>query len=111
MSVKDIGSQASMELQNSLLTAERIWFKCNLYLQFVPPMNVWKICIDLRSFSKCFRVPVLTSFHLEFSSFWISRLFDLNDLSVLKNGTRKHFENGPKSIQIFQRVMEGMNRW
>ena len=53
---------------------------------------------------------VLTSFHLEFSSFWISRLFDLGDLSVLQNGTRKHFENGLKSMQIFQRLMEGMNR-
>ena len=53
---------------------------------------------------------VLTSFHLEFSSFWISRLFDLGDLSVLENGTRKHFENGLKSMQIFQRLMGGMNR-
>ena len=51
----------------------------------------------------------LTSFDLEFLSFWISRLFDLGDLSVLQNGTRKHFENGLKSIQIFQRLMEGMN--
>ena len=40
-----------------LLTAEDIWFKCNLYLQFIPPITLWKICIDLRPFSKCFRVP------------------------------------------------------
>ena len=41
----------------ALLTAEDIWFKCDLYLQFIPPTNLWKICIDLRPFSKCFRVP------------------------------------------------------
>ena len=40
-----------------LLTAERIWFKCDLYLRFIPPMNVWKICIDLRPFSKYFNEP------------------------------------------------------
>ena len=68
-----------------------------------------------RSFSRSLRPNfgfhlVLTSFHLEFSSFWISRLFDLGDLSVLENGTRKHFENGLKSMQIFQRLIGGMNR-
>jgi hypothetical protein len=52
---------------------------------------------------------VLTSFHLEFSSFWISRLFELSDLNGLKNGTRKYFKNGLKSMQIFQRLMGGMN--
>ena len=36
---------------------------------------------------------VLTSFHLEFSSFWISRLFDLGDLHDLKNGPSLHFKN------------------
>ena len=42
---------------NPLLTAENIWFKCGLYLRFIPPINLWKIWIDLRSFSKCFHVP------------------------------------------------------
>ena len=28
----------------------------------------------------------------------------------LKNGTRKYFENGLKSMQIFQKLMGGMNR-
>ena len=41
----------------ALLTAEDIWFKCGLYLRFIPPINLWKIWIDLRPFSKCFRVP------------------------------------------------------
>ena len=40
-----------------LLTPEDIWFKCDLYLQFIPPINLWKICSDFRPFSKCFRVP------------------------------------------------------
>ena len=97
-----------MNQKVALLTAERIWFKCDLYLRFIPPINLWKVCIDLRP--KFGFHLVLTSFHLEFSSFGISRLFDLGDLSVLKNGARKHFENGLKSIQIFQRLMGGMNR-
>ena len=42
---------------SALLTAECIWFKCGLYLGFIHPINLWKICIDLRPFSKCFRVP------------------------------------------------------
>ena len=41
----------------TLLTAERIWFKRDLYLQFIPPMNLWKICIDLRPFPKYFNEP------------------------------------------------------
>ena len=41
--------------------------------------------------------------------FWISRLFDLGDLSILENGSLKYFENGLKSMQIFQRLMGGMN--
>jgi hypothetical protein len=31
------------------------------------------------------------------------------DLNGLKNGTRKYFENSLKSMQIFQRLMRGMN--
>ena len=46
-------------LCRSLLTAERIWFKCDLYLQFIPPINLWKVCIDLRPFSKYFNEPFL----------------------------------------------------
>ena len=43
----------------TLLTAERIWFKCDLYLRFIPPINLWKICIDLRPISKYFNEPFL----------------------------------------------------
>ena len=41
----------------SLLTAERIWFKCDLPQKFIPPINLWKVCIDLRPFSKYFNEP------------------------------------------------------
>ena len=38
----------------SLLTPDDIWFKGNLPPKFVPSIN---LCIDLKPFSKCFRVP------------------------------------------------------
>ena len=41
----------------SLLTAECIWFKCDLYLRFIPPINIWNIWIDLRPFLKCKEGP------------------------------------------------------
>ena len=41
----------------SLLTAEDIWFKRDLYLRFIPSINLWKICIDLRPLSKYFSEP------------------------------------------------------
>ena len=41
----------------SLLTAEDIWFKYDLYLRFIPPINIWNICIDLRPFLKCKEGP------------------------------------------------------
>ena len=39
---------------SALLTAERIWFKCDLYLQFIPPINqgvhwnlfTWADCLE-----------------------------------------------------------------
>ena len=40
-----------------LLTAERIWFKCDLYLRFIPPINIWNIWINLRPFLKCKEGP------------------------------------------------------
>ena len=46
---------------DTLLTAERIWFKCDLYLRFIPPINIWNIWIDLRPFLKCKEGPFLRS--------------------------------------------------
>ena len=42
---------------HSLLTAECIWFKCDLYLRFIPPINIWNIWNDLRPFLKCKEGP------------------------------------------------------
>ena len=50
-------ANTTIKSDKTLLTPEDIWFKCDLYLRFIPPINLWKICIDLRPFSKCFRVP------------------------------------------------------
>ena len=41
----------------TLLTTEDFWFKCNLYLQLIPPINLWNKCIDLKLFSKCKEGP------------------------------------------------------
>ena len=41
------------------LTAEDVWFQCNLYLRFIPSINLWKISIDLMLFSKYLLVPFL----------------------------------------------------
>ena len=46
-----------ISLIKSLLTAECIWFKCDLYLQFIPPINIWNIWNDLRPFLKCKEGP------------------------------------------------------
>ena len=43
----------------SLLTPEDIWFRCDLYLRFIPPINLWKICIDLRPFSKYLQLEAI----------------------------------------------------
>ena len=39
-------------VMTALLTAENIWFFCNLYLQFIAPINFWNKRIDWRLFSK-----------------------------------------------------------
>jgi hypothetical protein len=38
-----------------------LFFFCNLYLQFIAPINLWNKCFDLRLFSKYLRVPFLRS--------------------------------------------------
>ena len=45
---------------------------------------------------------VLTNFHLEFLSFWISRSFDLGDIGVLKMGRGNFFRNNNFEISAFQ---------
>ena len=63
-----------------------------------------------RSFSRSLRPNfgfhlVFTSFHLEFSSFLVSRSFDLGDLSDLENGSAKYFKNCIKLLHFFQRLI------
>ena len=41
----------------TLLTAECIWFKCDLYLRFIPLINIRNIWNDLRPFLKCKEGP------------------------------------------------------
>ena len=53
---KDVSSYKKPP-KNTLLTAECIWFKCNLYLRFIPPINIWNIWNDLRPFLKCKEGP------------------------------------------------------
>ena len=47
--------------QGPLLTAEDIWFKCDLYLRFIPLINLWRIWVDLRLFLKGKEGPFLRS--------------------------------------------------
>ena len=52
--MKNFLIHANSNIVKSLLTAERIWFKCDLYRRFIPPINLWNVCIDSRPFSKYF---------------------------------------------------------
>ena len=67
-----------------------------------------------RSFSRSPRPKfgfhlVFTSFHLEFSPFWISRLFDLGDLSDLGKGYWIFFKNYIFEISTFQQKWWAMS--
>jgi hypothetical protein len=60
-----------------------------------------------RSFSRSLRPNfgfhlVFTSFHLEFSSFWVLRLFDFGDLGDLRRGSGNFFKNYIFEIIAFQ---------
>ena len=52
----------------------------------------------------------LIGFHLEFSLFWISRSFDLNDLGDLRRGSGNFFKNYIFEISAFQGKRWGMSR-
>ena len=49
-------------------------FFCDIYLQFVAPINLWNTCIDLRLFSKYLRVLFLRSLRSKDNRCWILRL-------------------------------------
>ena len=52
----------------------------------------------------------LMSFHLEFSPFWVSRLFDLSDLGDLRRGPVNVFKNYIFEISAFKGERWGMFR-
>ena len=47
----------------------------NIYLRFIPPTNLWKKCIDLSIFSKCFVPPVLRLSRSNVVCGWILRFW------------------------------------
>ena len=53
---------------------------------------------------------VVSSFHLEFLSFWVSRSFDLGDLGVLRMGSGDFFKNYIFEISTFQGKRWGMSQ-
>ena len=64
-----------------------------------------------RSFSRSLRPNfgfhlVLTGFDLEFSSFWVSRSFDLSDLGDLRRGSVNFFKN-----YIFEISASSWEKW
>ena len=58
----------------TLLTTEDFCFFCNLYLQFIAPINLWNKCIDLRLFLKCKEGPFLRPLRSKDDRCWILRL-------------------------------------
>jgi hypothetical protein len=58
----------------SLVTAEDFWFFCDLYLQFIAPINLWNKCIDLRLFLKCKEELFLRPLRSKDDRCWILRL-------------------------------------
>ena len=52
----------------------------------------------------------LMAFHLEFSLFWVSRLFDLSNLGDLRRGSGNFFKNYIFEISAFQRKRWGMSQ-
>ena len=58
----------------SLLTAEVFWLLCDLYLRFIPPINLWNKCIDLRLFLECLKGPFLRPLISKDIRGWILRL-------------------------------------
>ena len=47
---------------------------CDLFLKFIPPINIWKIWNDLRLFSKCWHVSLLRPWRSKDDQGWILRL-------------------------------------
>jgi hypothetical protein len=78
------------------------------------------------SWQKCSLDPFLCKFHFDRTQYttvssmrreqFCKRLINVVKASKfnidrLKNGPTKHFENSPKKLHFFQRLMGGMNCW
>ena len=73
--LKDIDLSIRPLLSNLLkITAEDVWFFCDLSLKFIPPINIWKIYIDLRLFSKFWVEPFMRPLRSKEVRCWILRL-------------------------------------
>ena len=70
---------------SSLLTAEDFCFFCDLYLQFIAPINLWNKSIDLRLFLKCKEGPFLRPLRSKDNRCWILRLRPRNFAIVPEN--------------------------
>ena len=57
-----------------LLTAKDFLFFCDLYLKFIPPINLWNICINLRLFLKYKKGPFLRPLRSKDDWCWVLRL-------------------------------------
>ena len=86
----------------ALLTAEDFWFFCDLYLQFIAPINLWNKCIDLRLFSKYLRVPFLRPLRSKDDRCWILRLWPWN-LAIISESLAANLEK-VRQTSVWQTV-------
>ena len=70
-----------------LLTAEDVWFFCDLYLKFIPPINIWN---DLSLFSKYLREPFLRTLRSKDDRGWILRLRPQNFAIISESLATNH---------------------
>ena len=68
---------------------------CNLYLQFIAPINLWKNCVDLRLFSKYLHVPFLRPLRSNDDQCWILRL-RLGNFALFPEILAPNLEKVPK---------------
>ena len=65
------------------------YWGCLVFSQPLPkihtPINIWKICIDLRLFSKCFTVPFLRPLRSKDNRCWILRLRPRNFVIIFES--------------------------
>jgi hypothetical protein len=73
------------------LTAEDFCFFCDLYLQFIAPINLWNKLIDLRLFLKCKEELCLRPLRSKDNRCWILRLWPQN-LAIIPESLAANLE-------------------